>query len=146
MNLEKTATSLAEQFPGGSVSDLNRQEARVERFGQIAFTGFGVMLLIGFVGFIAYIFNQMVVGGANFWAGLLLIGFLIFAALTLTYVFLRESIKDKKKKVPAAAASADPGLPGDTAPLLEEARFQPAVSVTENTTDLLHVETKTKKL
>ena len=138
MNLESTAASLLEQFPGGNVTDLARSERRLERFGQFAFGGFGIVLLIAIGGLVYTIFTRMVLSGQQPLAGLVLMAFLIFAAMALTYVAFAEDLKEKRKKRvghPAAPPVLDAAVV--TGRLLEEQEFVPAVSVTENTTDLL---------
>ncbi len=114
----------------------------LERFGQIAFGGFGVVVLTAIAGLIYWIVTKVILTGESFWGGILLIAFMVFAALTLAYVFLRESINEKKQKINPQLA----GNPDASVPRLGDATFQPAVSVIEDTTDLLPVENRTKKL
>src|SRR5688500_4891112 len=95
MNLEQTAMSLLEQFPTAGRASLQKQERMLERFGQIAFYGFGGVILVGVFSIIYLFITQLVLSGRNFWGGLLLAAFILFAGLTLTYVFLSESLKDK---------------------------------------------------
>jgi hypothetical protein len=136
MNLEPAAQSLLEQFPAGERPDLARREQRLERFGQVAFGGFGIVLLIAVVGIIYTIFTKMILVGEQPWAGALLIAFIIFAVLTLTYVVFAEDLKEKRKKTAPAEPRELEG-PRTTGRLLDESRFEPAPTVTEQTTDLL---------
>jgi hypothetical protein len=149
MNLEQTATSLLEQFPTDQRPTIRKHEEMLDRFGRIVFGGFGVVVLAGIVGIIYAILTKMVFSGANFWAGLLLIAFVIFAGLSLTYVVLNESLKEKRSKLnpQTSAPTAELGAP-DTGRLLPESKFEPAISVTEDTTGLLTPsrETRTRKL
>src|SRR5687768_18148948 len=78
MNLEPVAQSLLEQFPGGGDPDLIRRERRLERFGQFAFGGFGLVLVAAVIGLIYTIFTKMVLDGQQPWAGILLIAFILF--------------------------------------------------------------------
>lgn len=149
MNLEQTALSVLEQFPTGEQPTIRKQEQMLDRFGQIVFGGFGVVVLAGIVGIIYAILTKMVFSGANFWTGILLIAFVIFAALSLAYVVLNESLKEKRSKHHPQTSVATPELEApDTGRLLPEGHFEPAISVTENTTDLLAPsrETRTRKL
>lgn len=98
MNVESIVASMLEQLPAAR-QELVRQEEKLERFGSIAFGGFGVVLGIGFLGLLYWIFSKMVLSGTQPAAGVLLMAFLVFAGLTLTYVFLNESLKEKRNKL-----------------------------------------------
>ena len=137
MNLEQASQSLLEQFPGGESIDLARREQMLERFGQIAFGGFGIVLLLAVAGMIYTIVTKMVLGGEQPWAGVLLIAFIIFAVLSLTYVIFNEDLKEKRKKSlhsPPVQPTPDSVVTGK---LLDEGHLEPIPTVTENTTDLL---------
>lgn len=145
LNLEKTAESLVEQLPTAQKANLLKQERRLETFGNIAFGGFGIVLLLGIAGLVYYIFTTMVLAGNQPLAGVLLINFIIFAALCLIYVVFREDLKEKKQKI---NPHIDKELEGtrDTGKLLDEGNLQPVSSVTEHSTDLLYDKLRTKKL
>ena len=147
MNLEQTAMSLLEQFPTAQRANLQRYERVLERFGKIAFAGFGVVVLTAILGIIFVIITRMILTGANFWTGILLVAFIIFAGLTLSYVMLNETLKEKRAKLNVPAPGLEPAAP-DTGRLLNEPSFQPASSVVEETTHLLDPEviSKTRKL
>lgn len=138
MNLEGSTASLLEQFPDGTRSDLQREERNLERFGSIAFRGLGVVGGLGVIAMIYVIITEMVLSGTKPLAGIFFAAFLIFAALTLTYVIWRESLKEKRQKL-----ERTPGLdavpPADTARLLDAPAFEPVPSVVEDTTELLDV-------
>ena len=142
MNLTDIAASFLQQLPQGGAANIRKQERMLERFGQIAFGGFGVVALTAIAGLIYWIVTKVILTGESFWGGILLIAFIVFAALTLAYVFLRESINEKKQKInPQLAGNLDASVPR-----LGDAAFQPAASVIEDTTDLLPIENRTKKL
>ena len=137
LNLEPAAQSLLEHVPTGKRADLDRCERRIEKFGQIAFTGFMIVIGLGVLGLIYSILDRMVFSGDNPLAGLLLMAVLIFAMLTLAFVVFREDLKEKRMK---AARTTVPELemPAVTARLLQDDReFEPIPAVTEETTDLL---------
>lgn len=143
MNLETSVRSLMEQFPDGARGDLQKQEQRLERFGTIAFGGFGVVIL-ALVGAIIYkVFTELILGGSNVVLGIFAIAFLIFAMLTLAYVVFRESLKEKREKLNPHLHESLPDA--HTAKLPDGAGFGPA-SVTENTTELLPTDAATRKL
>lgn len=136
MNLEGAAASLLEQFPDGVRSELQKQEARLERFGAFAFTGFGIVLAIGVLGLLYWIFDRMVAGSLQLPPGVLLMAFIIFSALALTYVVWQENLKEKRAKL---GTSPNPVLPAAaTGKLLEPSRSEPVPdSIVDNTTELL---------
>ena len=144
LNLERTAESLLEQIPSAESVKLLKRERKLEKFGTIAFGGFGLVILTGIGAIIYLIFTKMILTGENVFAGILLVAFMIFAALTLAYVVFNEDLKERKQKAKPTLQSelADAR---DTGKLLEEKPFEPAASVTENTTDLLYAEQKTRK-
>lgn len=145
LNLEQTAASLLEQIPSAESADLLKRERRLEKFGAIAWTGFEMVLLVAVGGIIYAIITGLILSGKNPLVGALLVAFIVFASLLLAYVFLNEDLKERKRKT-------NPSL-GDklqekreTAKLLEEKPFVPVTSVTENSTELLPIEMKTRKL
>jgi len=137
MNLEGTVASLLEQFPDGARSELQKQERDLERFGAVAFTGFAIAVGLGILGLLYWIFTQMVLGKADPLAGILLMAFIIFAALTLTYVVTNEHLEDKRAKLGKLPHHLSPATTGK---LLDESRFEPVpTNITEGTTELLKV-------
>ena len=144
LNLEKSAESLLEQLPTAESANLLKQTKLLEKFGNFALGGLGTVLLVGVLIMIATIFSKMVLTGDRVLFGLLLISFIIFAALSLAYVFINESIKEKKEKInPVLNKELEKR---DTAKLLEDKPFEPAGSVTENSTELLLTENKTQRI
>ena len=144
-NLEQTALSLLEQIPSAETGNLIKKQRALEKFGSIVFGGFGIVVALAVIGIIYWIIVKMVLTGASPVAGILLIAFLIFAALTLSYVVMNESLKEKKSKLsPSLIKELEKGE--NTGKLLDEGHFEPALSVTENTTELLYSKNKTRKL
>ena len=145
LNLEKSAESLVEQMPNAQNPNLLKQTQQIEKFGNFALGGFGVVLLTAVGAIIYFIFSKMILSGANVLAGILIIAFLIFAVLSLIFVILNESAKEKKAKINPVLADELTGAK-DTGKLLEEKPFEPVSSVTENSTELLFAENKTRKI
>jgi ribosomal protein L40E len=145
LNLEQTTQSLRAQKPDGRSSDILRREQTLERFGNVAFAGLGGIFLIGMIALVYTILSKMVFSGQNPAFGVFLVLFIIFAALSLTYVVFREDLKERKGKLHSAPIS-DTELGSDTAKLLESGDRQPIASIVEGTTELLHTESKTRKL
>lgn len=136
MNLETAVQSMLEQFPAGERPDIARREETLERFGRIAFGGFGIVLLFGIAGIIYAVVAEMILTGERPWSGALLIAFIIFAAMTLAYVVFNEDLKDRRKKA-AQIPPRELEATVVTGKLLDESRFEAIPTVTENTTDLL---------
>jgi len=146
LNLEKTAETLLEQIPSAESAKLLKRERNLQKFGNVAFGGFGLVLLIAICAIIYLIITKVILSGNSVFGGIMLIAFIIFAALSLAYVAFNEDLKERKQK-------ANPNLKNElpekleTGKLLEEKPFEPIPqSVTENTTDLLYAEQKTRKL
>jgi hypothetical protein len=138
MNLEHSAASLLEQFPDAPRADLQREEKMLERFGTVAFGGFGVVVLLAIAGLIYWIVDKAILSGEGPVMGILLIAFLIFAALSLAYVIWRESLKEKRAKLEMAPGRKFEPAPEETGKLLNEGSFESVPSsVVEDTTDLL---------
>lgn len=145
LNLEQTALSLLEQIPSAESAKLLKREKSLEKFGTIAFTGFGLVLLSGIGAIIYLIITKMILTGSSVFGGILLVAFVIFAALLLVYVGLNEDLKERKQKANPLLKNELTGKK-ETGKLLEEKHFEPIPSVTENSTQLLLVENKTSKL
>ncbi len=98
LNLEQTAVSLLEQIPSSESAELLKRERNLEKFGNIAFGGFGLVLLTAISAIIYFIITRMILSGTNVFFGILLIAFLIFAGLSLVYVMFNEDLKERKQK------------------------------------------------
>lgn len=149
MNLEETAITLVDQF--GSVRDASSKS--IDRFfnnlGKVAFGGFGAVVMIGIGYLLLTILTRFILDGSQIAFGVFLMLFIVFAALSLVYVIYNESKKDDQsaKRAVTSDLRSIPELSGpDTGKLLSEPSHMPIPSVIENTTDLLTVESKTRKL
>lgn len=143
LNLESSARSLVEQMPPARSASLTKREQAIEKFGTVAFTGLGLVLLTGVLGLLYYIFMLNIWNGRNIPLGIMLMLLVVFGAMALTYIYMVASEDGKKMGFnPAMPREIDKGA--DTGKLIEEGNFEPA-SVVERTTDLLHVENKTRK-
>lgn len=143
-NLERTAESLAEQLSGDPALGLRGNEKALEKFGSVVFTGFGVAVAAGILGLIYIVLTRMVLSGAQPVSGLFLAAFLVFAGLSLAFVFWRESLKNQ----PSLTRPVPRNLPDNPVTLRQlgdAAAFEPAQSVTEPTTELLMADGKTRK-
>jgi hypothetical protein len=146
MNLEQISSALSEQLPE-RVADIERSEARLEVFGNIAFVGLGIILAAAVVGILYMIITKMIVGGEAPIFGVLLGNAVVFAAMALVYVVLREHLIEQKKKARTMPTPAhEPEQEVDTNKILKDPIHEPAPSIIEDTTDLLPVEKKTRGL
>jgi len=144
MNLEQTALTLADQF--GAVRDVSSQsiDRFFENLGKVAFGGFGTVLVIG-LGFLLYtILTRFILDGSQVAFGVFLFLFVIFASMSLCYVIYIESRKDRRAFKHLEPSARDLSAP-DTGRFLKEPAEMPIPSVVEDTTDLLHVEAKTRR-
>jgi hypothetical protein len=147
LKLEQISAALTEQRPEREPDIIERKEARLEVFGNVAFIGLGIVLAAGIVGILYVIITKFILSGENPLAGVLLANFIVFAALALTYVVLREDLNDRKKKARAVPASPPAGEHEiDTNKLLQDPIDEPVPSIVEDTTDLLPVEKRNRKL
>jgi len=81
MNLSEITGIYLQQFPGGAVAEIRKQERLLERFGQIAFGGFGLVILAAVIGIIYVIITKMILSGANLWSGILVVSVIVLAVL-----------------------------------------------------------------
>lgn len=145
LSLEKSAESLLEQLPTANSANLLKREKLIERFGNFALGGLGIVVLIGLTVLIYTIIDRFLYNGTNIYIAILLIAFIIFALLSLIFVIFNESLKEKKAKINPAVNNELEAVK-DTGKLLEEKSFEPISSVTENSTELLYTKNKTQKL
>ena len=139
LNLETVSESLSTQLLGGDVEPGDR---RLELFGNIAFGGFGIIVLFGIAALIYTVLDETVFQGKDLFFGIGLSLFLVFAAMTLAYVVMNESRKQKQAKRKQNPELTSP----DTAKLIVDRPFESMPSVVDDTTDLLKVEARTRKL
>ena len=101
LNLEQTAQSMLEQIPSATSANLIKQQRKLEKFGDVAFTGFGIAILLGVIGLGVCDLRKNGAYPARIMpaAGIILILFIIFAAMALAYVFMNETLKEKSAKL-----------------------------------------------
>lgn len=143
LKLEEIAKSLLLQIPSAESAELLKQERRLEKFGNVAWVGFEIVLLVGVIALLYSIINSLVLSGKNPLVGILLAAFVFFGTLTLIYVAFNKDLEEKKKKI-NLNKQKEIVETKITAKLLEETHIEPFPSVTENSTNLLFVEPKRK--
>ncbi|HLM60278.1 MAG TPA: zinc ribbon domain-containing protein, partial [Pyrinomonadaceae bacterium] len=85
LNLEKSAESLMEQLPTAQSASLLKHEKLIEKFGNFALGGIGVVVLFGVTILIYTIIEKFLANGINLYSAILLIAFIIFAFLSLVF-------------------------------------------------------------
>ncbi len=140
LNLEKAAESLKEQAPAWlSVHD---EDHWLELLGKFAIGGTALVGLVAVGAMVYTIVTKFILTGTGVFFGIVMSLLLIFAVLGVAYVALNEGRKGKRKQAIPPSEIEKP----DTAKLLDTGSFEPIPSVIEDTTDLLGVEAKTRKL
>ncbi|MCU1290578.1 MAG: hypothetical protein JWN60_2807 [Acidobacteria bacterium] len=145
LNLEQTSVSLLEQVASVKSAELFKRQRKLEKLGNFTFGGFGLVCLIAVGALIYFVFTRMILSGSNAFFGSLLIAFIVFAGLTLAYVAFEEELKESKQKLNPALLDELPEKRA-TGNLLKEESIKPAVSVTEDSTELLYAKNNTRKL
>src|SRR4030095_7369496 len=138
LGLEKIAQSLHEQLPHAESKNLQARQKQVERLLTIiagsAFSVFVIAILW------AVIYKIIILKGEVF-QGLMFLGLFLAAISALLLVVYRESLRESISKLENAQPSLTEAQ--DTGRLLAESKFEPAMSVTDRTTELLFAEKKT---
>lgn len=145
MNLEQTALSVREQKGDEALLQIDTEQKKLERFGNVAFGGFGIVLIVGISALIGYVLQQMVFSGSRPLFGVLIAAFIIFAGMALTYVIWNESLKEKREKL-KMPRELPPPVPNPRLPPRDTNDLVPVPSVVDGTTELLDIKRKTNEL
>jgi len=90
LNLEKTTESMLEQIPSAESANFLKREKMIEKFGNFALGGFGVVVLFGITVLIYTIIEKFLLNGTNIYLAILLIAFVVFAFLSLIFVMFND--------------------------------------------------------
>jgi len=146
MNLEQTAASLAGQYGTEFDRSVTGWEKFFNAIGKFGFGGFCAVVVVGIIGLIYTIITRFILSGNNPIVGTLLALFIVFAALTLSWVIFNESKKDNKTSLPNPLSLPPELDSANTSRLTDGAHIPAPTSVTENTTNLLPTKNKTGEL
>ncbi len=138
LNLQETTKSLVAQVTFGKNASELKQLQLIKKFTDCGSNILVILVSIAIVFYVYVILTKMVFSGERVLIGLVL--------LSMIYQFVMRRIRRiKRNKVKENNEEANLSSPGETAKLLEEKIFAPAASVTENSTELLYIENKTRK-
>lgn len=145
IELDKIVEFLTErQFSTEQSENSQRRSIWLETFGNVAFGGLLTVIIVAVSAIIYVIVTELILTGSSVLFGILLTAFIVFALLSLAYVFFNETLQEAQNKRKQSISELKE--PRNTANLLEEKPFDPALSVTENSTELLYTKNKTQKL
>ncbi|HRH45016.1 MAG TPA: zinc ribbon domain-containing protein [Pyrinomonadaceae bacterium] len=144
LNLERISESLLEQLPNTNSIPPSKIAKFFETLGKVGFGGLFGVLIVGVFILVGTLINKFILSGQTdkIIMGSFFIILFISAFFGLAYVVYQEYLKDKKKN--SRPIMQEQIESKDTAKLLEEKPFEPIQTVTEETTNLLFVEAKTK--
>lgn len=141
-NLQETTKSLVAQLSVNKNASRFNQLKLIKRLADFASVGLIILVSTGVILSIFAILNHMVFSGKRVLLGLFLIYMIFeFAIRQIRRIKRRKIMEDEAK----TDSMSDEFESKETAKLLEGKPFAPA-TVTENSTELLLVENKTRKL
>ena len=138
LSLEPFARLLAEHLPAeteggaeaGELARLMARQRKVERWLGIALSVFIGSIVLGILyGIVA----KVIIGKGQLLAGLVFLTVILLGLASVALVAYRETLKEKMEKRRPAELQGE----GAATRSLPDARFEPAASVTDRTTDLL---------
>lgn len=143
LELEKILQSLVAQNPLKSNASLRKRKELFDRLGVFSLSSF---LLLGF-SFLFYkvIYYKLILFGAGVLEAFALAFLFFFGLLTVFFFNYQKLFGENFVNSPISRELEEETTAKETAKLLEEKLFEPAGSVTENSTELLYAENKTKK-
>lgn len=144
LKLDAISQAVAEQKPSKEYAELQKRKELFEKLGIFSLSTFGI---IGFAFLIAKaVYYKILLFGADviFWSGF--VAFIAFGLLSVFFFNYPKLFMKFDKINPRLSADEEKQISRPTKKLIEDKPFEPVGSVTENSTELLFVENKTKKL
>ena len=143
LKLDVISHAVTEQFPTKEYAELQKRKELFEKLGIFSISSFG---LIGFAFLFAkVVYYKLILFGADvlFWSGF---AALVAFGLLSVFFFNYPKLFMKFDKInPVRSPIEHEQISKPTNKLIEDKPFEPIGSVTENSTELLHVERKTRK-
>lgn len=142
LSLKDIAKSLAAQLSFNKDAAQLKQLKRLKKLEDYTAIGFTAATLAGITIFIYAVYTKMIFPGLRVFPAVV-IAFMIFNFVTrqIRHLKRRRISQNDESKIKGDSLSAK-----ETAKLIEEKPFTPAISVIENSTELLFTENKTNKL
>lgn len=145
INLGVVAESLLLQLTTARDANLSKKERSIENFKNFVFSRFGLFLLIAVIPIIFGIFFKVIWGDNDISFGVSLIVIAVSTVLIILFASFDAFVRERKAQINPALTNElteakDPGK------LLEEKTFEPIHSIAENSTELLSVENRTRKI
>ena len=141
IRLDAIVEAVSDQFPSKEYAELQRRKERFQRIGVACLS------IAGIVGFSMLLFQaaqyklELLGPKVLFWSA----GGALMAFLLLSVFFFNYPFASKTKKRNARKAEDRPTTTPITAKLIDDRPFEPASSVTENTTEMLKVPRSRRK-
>ncbi len=144
LKLDEILRVVAEQIPSEEFAKLQKRKELFEKLGIFSLSSFGVIGIAFF--FSKVIYYKMILIGADvmFWSGF--IAFVVFGLLAVFFFNYPKLFMNLENVNPNLLKAKEKKISNSTNKLLPEGFIEPIPSVTENSTKLLFVENKTKKL
>ncbi|HLM00971.1 MAG TPA: zinc ribbon domain-containing protein [Pyrinomonadaceae bacterium] len=147
-NLQDAAKSLARQLSVDKDRQQFNQLKLIKRLTDFASVGLIIIVSTGVIISIYAILNHMIFSGKRVFLGIFLIGMIFEFAIRQVRRIKRRRVMQDEAKTNQLPKTGEPEKV-KTAKMIEEKPFMPAAAVggvTENTTELLFAENKTRKL
>lgn len=143
LKLDAISQAVAEQKPTKEYAELQKRKELFEKLGIFSLSTFGI---IGFSFLVAKaVYYKIILFGADtiFWSGF--VALIVFGLLSVFFFNYPKVFMNFDKINPRLAPDEAKQISQPTQKLIEDKPFEPAVSVTENSTELLPIENKTRK-
>ena len=143
LKLDVISQAVAEQTPTKEYAELQKRKELFEKLGIFSLSSFG---LIGLTFLLAkVVYYKLILFGADalFWSGL--VAFFAFGLLTVFFFNYPKLFMKFDKINPRLSPNEEKQISQPTQKLIEDKPFEPAASVTENSTELLPIKNKTRK-
>ena len=144
LNLQEAEKSLTAQLSSGKNARQLKKLELIKKISDFTSIGFGILIAVAILVYVYAILTETAFPGGKVLIGLVL-GFIIVES-ALSYVRRKNTVGywEEITKINSLTQNEFKNL--ETAKLLEEKPFEPAVTVAEDSTKFLFVENKTKKL
>ncbi|MEP6901268.1 MAG: zinc ribbon domain-containing protein [Actinomycetota bacterium] len=143
LKLDAISQVVAEQFPTKEYAEFQKRKELFEKLGIFSISSFGLIGIAFLLALVGY--YKMILFGADviFLSGLA--AFMVFGLLSVFFFNYPKLFMKFDKINPRLSPIEQEKISTPTNKLIEDKPFEPVPSVTENSTELLHIERKTRK-